>query len=86
MAKTCRSVCGVTCLRSLTPARFDVVAEGLAELGGVESAALDADEDGLLGEREARRVVLDEERRERGMDRDRPLAAALRLPDPYKPA
>jgi hypothetical protein len=32
-------------------ARLDVVPEGLRELGDVESAALDADEDGLLGER-----------------------------------
>ena len=32
-------------------ARLDVVPEGLRELGDVESPALDADEDGLLGER-----------------------------------
>ena len=55
-------------------ARVDVVAEDLAELGVVEPVAVYADEDRLLGRRDARR----EERRECRVDRDRPLPAALR--------
>jgi hypothetical protein len=57
--------------------RVDVLAKDLSELR-VERFALDADEDGLLDQRHARRVVLSEKRRERGMDRDCPLAASLR--------
>jgi hypothetical protein len=64
----------------------DVVAEDLPELRVVESVALDADEDRLLGEWDSRGVVLSEERCERGMDRDRPLPSALRLPNPEQPA
>jgi hypothetical protein len=63
----------------------DVVAEGLAELGVVEPVALHADEDGLLGERDTGRVVLGEERGERGMNRNRPLPAALRAPNAQEP-
>jgi hypothetical protein len=59
--------------------RVDVVAESLAELGVVEPVTLHADENRLIGQRYARPVVLGEERRERRMDRDRPLPAALRL-------
>jgi hypothetical protein len=53
--------------------RVDLVAEDLPELGVVEPVALDADEDGLLGQRDASRVVVGEERHERRVDRDRPL-------------
>jgi hypothetical protein len=60
----------------------DVVAEDLAELGVGESVALDADEHCLLGQWNAGRVVLGEERCERRVDRDRPLPSALCLPDP----
>ena len=67
-------------------ARLDVVAEELAELGVVEPVALDADEQRLLASGWRDRVVLGEERRERGVDRDRPLPAALRLADPQQPA
>jgi hypothetical protein len=63
---------------------IDVVAERLPELGVMEALALDADEDGLLGQRDARGLVLSEERRERGVDRDRPLPAAFRPPDPQQ--
>src|SRR5207249_3960718 len=66
--------------------RLNVVAKHLPELRVVQWLALDADEDGLLGEWDARRVVLGEERRERGMDRDRPLPAALRLAHAQQPA
>src|SRR6266511_864937 len=66
--------------------RVDVVAERLAELRVVEPVPLHADEDRLLGQRHARRVVLGEERRERGMDRDRPLPATLGPPYPEQPA
>jgi hypothetical protein len=45
---------------------------------------LDADEDGLFGQRHARRVVLGVERRERGVDRDRSLPAALRVSHPQQ--
>ena len=76
----------MTRLRSLTPGRVDVVAERLAELGVVEPVALHADEDRVLGQRHARRVVLGEERGERRMDRDRPLPAALRLAHAHQPA
>jgi hypothetical protein len=62
--------------------RVDVVAEDLTELGVVEPVPLDADEDGLLGQRDPRRSVLGEERCKRRVDWDRPLPAALRLPDP----
>jgi hypothetical protein len=62
------------------------VAEGLAELGVVEPVALHADEDGLFGQRDAGGVVLDEERCERGMDRDRPLSPSFRLPDAQETA
>src|SRR6266511_630474 len=61
--------------------RIHVVAERLAELGVVEPVALHTDEDRLLGERDAGRVVLGEERRERGVDWDRPLPAAFRASD-----
>src|SRR5205823_14416726 len=66
--------------------RIDVVAEDLPELRVVEPVALHADEDRLLGQRDARRVVLREERRERGVDRDRALPPALRLPHAEQPA
>ena len=57
--------------------RVDIVAEDLPELGVVQPVALNADEDRLLGQRHPRGVVGGEERRERGMDRDRSLPAAL---------
>jgi hypothetical protein len=63
-------------------ARGDAVAEDLAELRVVQALTLDADEQRALDERDARRVVLDEERRERGVDRDCPLPPALGPPDP----
>src|SRR6266545_4835797 len=65
--------------------RVDVMAERLAELGVVEPVALHADEDRPLGQRHAGRVVLGEERGERGVDRDRALPAALRLAHPQQP-
>jgi hypothetical protein len=55
--------------------RVDVVAEDLAELGVVEPVALDADDERLLGQRNAGRAVLGEARCHGGMDRDRPLAS-----------
>jgi hypothetical protein len=61
-------------LALIDPGRVHVVAEDLAELGVVEPVAVYADEDRLLGRRDARR----EERRECRVDRDRPLPAALR--------
>ena len=64
----------------------DVVAEDLTELRVVEPVALHADEERLLGKRDPGRVVLGEERRERGVDRDRPLPAALRLAPAQQPA
>jgi hypothetical protein len=65
---------------------LDVVAEGLAELGEVEPVALHTDEHRLLRERDAGRVVLGEERREGGVDRDRPLPPALRPPNSQQSA
>lgn len=65
--------------------RVDVVAEDLPELGVVEPVALNTDEDRSLGQRHPRRVVGGEEWRERGMDRDRPLPAALCATHPQQP-
>jgi hypothetical protein len=63
----------------------DVAAEDLTELRVVEPVALHADEDRLVGHWDARRVVLGEERRQRGVDRDRPLTAALRSAHSQQP-
>src|SRR5215210_7267947 len=59
--------------------RLDVVAKDLPQRRVVEALALDADEERLLDERLAHRVVVDDQRHERGVDRDRPLPPALRL-------
>jgi hypothetical protein len=65
-------------------ARVDVMAEDLAELRVVEPVSLHADEERLFDQRQARRVVLGEERHECGVDRDRPLPPALRPPNPQQ--
>ena len=67
-------------------ARLDVVAEDLAELSDLETPALHANEERLLDERLADLVVVDDQRYERGVDPDRPLPAALRLPHPQQSA
>lgn len=65
--------------------RVHVMAERLSELGVVQPVALHADEHRLLGQRDAGGVVLGEERRERGVDRDRLLPDALRFPNAQEP-
>src|SRR5437016_1010629 len=63
----------------------DVAAKDLAQLCLVQAAALDADEDRPLWVVRADRHVVDEQRHERGVDRDDALPTALRLPHPQQP-